>query len=158
MTYTQLAITGVVVAALLDLVVLRVGLLRRAAFWVSYAIIVFFQLLTNGWLTGREIVTYNPDTTLTSGDVVLLGDWRIVYAPVEDLMFGFAMIVLTLDLWVLWGRRGVGRGPYADGPWQRRRDAREAARAGDDSVDGAARTGDQTRPGQAAQRARSARP
>ena len=54
--------------------------------------------------------------------------------------------IAGLDLWVLWGRRGVGRGPYADGPWQRRRDAREAAR-------------DASRPAsQAAQRARSARP
>lgn len=137
MTYTQLALLGVLAAVLLDLVVLRVGLLRRVAFWTAYAIVFFFQLLTNGWLTGREIVTYNPETTLTSGQVVLLGDWRIVYAPVEDLMFGFAMIVLTLDLWVLWGRRGVDTEPYADGPWQRRRDAKQA---------------------QAAQRARSARP
>ena len=84
--------------------------------------------------------------------VLLLGDWRIAYAPIEDLMFGFAMIVLTLDLWVLWGRRGVGRGPYADGPWQRRRDAREAARSGDQAGD------DPGRADQAAQRARSARP
>jgi lycopene cyclase domain-containing protein len=127
MTYTQLALLGVVVVVLLDLVVLRVELLRRALFWTAYAIMAFFQLLTNGWLTGREIVTYNPETTLTSGQVVLLGDWRILFAPVEDLLFGFAMIVLTLDLWVVWGRRGIDVGPYADGPWQRRRDAREAA-------------------------------
>lgn len=137
MTYTQLALLGVVLAVVIDLLVLRVGLLRRVGFWIAYAIMAFFQLLTNGWLTGREIVTYNPDTTLTSGQVVLLGDWRIAFAPVEDLMFGFAMIVLTLDLWVFWGRRGVDVEPYADGPWQRRRDARQA---------------------QAAQRARSARP
>ncbi len=137
MTYTQLALLGVLLAVVVDLAVLRVGLLRRAAFWTAYAIIGFFQLLTNGWLTGREIVTYNTETALTSGQVVVLGDWRIMYAPVEDLMFGFAMILLTLDLWVLWGRRGIDREPYADGPWQRRRDAREA---------------------QAAQRARNARP
>jgi lycopene cyclase domain-containing protein len=136
-TYTQLALLGVLLAVVVDLAVLRVGLLRRAAFWTAYAIIGFFQLLTNGWLTGREIVTYNTETALTSGQVVVLGDWRIMYAPVEDLMFGFAMILLTLDLWVLWGRRGIDREPYADGPWQRRRDAREA---------------------QAAQRARNARP
>ena len=94
MTYTQLAVLGVLAVVVLDLAVLRVGLLRRRAFWTAYAIIAFFQLLTNGWLTGREIVTYNPDTALTSGDVVALGDWRIVFAPVEDLMFGFALVVL----------------------------------------------------------------
>lgn len=129
MTYTQLAVLGVAVAVLLDLAVVRTQLLRRRAFWTAYAIIVFFQLLTNGWLTGREIVTYNPDTALTSGSVVLLGDWRIGFAPVEDLMFGFAMIVLTMDLWVVWSRRGVERDPYADGPWVRRRDAQRARSA-----------------------------
>ncbi len=129
MTYTQLALLGVAAAVVLDLVVLRVRLLRRRVFWTAYAIIVFFQLLTNGFLTGRQIVTYNPDTALTSGDVVLLGDWRILYAPVEDLLFGFAMVVLALDLWVWWGRRGVDREPYADGPWVRRRDARLARSA-----------------------------
>ncbi len=143
MTYTQLAVLGVVVAVLLDLAVLRVGLLRRRAFWTGYAIIVFFQLLTNGWLTGREIVTYDPAATLSSGQVVLLGDWRVLFAPVEDLMFGFALVLLALDLWVGWGRQGVDREPYADGPWQRRRDAREARAAQQD---------------QAAQRARNARP
>ena len=129
MTYTQLAVLGVLAVVALDLAVLRVGLLRRRAFWTAYAIIAFFQLLTNGWLTGRAIVTYNPDTALTSGDVVALGDWRIVFAPVEDLMFGFALVVLTLDLWVLWGRRGIDPGPYADGPWARRRDAARARSA-----------------------------
>lgn len=129
MTYTQLAVLGVVVAAVLDLAVFRTRLLRRRAFWTAYAIVVFFQLLTNGWLTGRHIVTYNPDTTLTDGDAVLLGDWRILYAPVEDLLFGFAMVLLSLDLWVVWGRRGVGREPSADGPWVRRRDAQQAADA-----------------------------
>lgn len=129
MTYTQLALLGVVVVVVLDLAVLRVGLLRRRVFWVAYAIVVFFQLLTNGYLTGRHIVTYNPDTTLTNGDAVLLGDWRILYAPVEDLLFGFAMVVLAMDLWVLWARRGVDREPYADGPWVRRRDARLARSA-----------------------------
>jgi len=128
-TYTQLAVLGVLAVVVLDLAVLRVGLLRRRAFWTAYAIIAFFQLLTNGWLTGREIVTYNPDTALTSGDVVAIGDWRIAFAPVEDLMFGFALVVLTLDLWVLWGRRGIDTGPYADGPWVRRRDAARARSA-----------------------------
>jgi lycopene cyclase domain-containing protein len=129
MTYTQLALVGVVTMVVVDLAVLRIGLLRRRVFWAAYAIIVFFQLLTNGWLTGREIVTYNPDTALTSGDVVLLGDWRILYAPIEDLMFGFAMVLLAMDLWVFWGRRLRDDGPYADGPWVRRRDARLARSA-----------------------------
>jgi lycopene cyclase domain-containing protein len=96
MTYTQAAVLGVVGTVLLDLVVLRTRLLTRKLFWTAYAIIVFFQLVTNGILTGRHVVTYDPD--------VILG-LRIVYAPVEDLLFGFALVVQTLSWWVFWGRR-----------------------------------------------------
>lgn len=109
MTYTALTLVGGVAAVLVDLVVLRVRLLRRAAFWTAEAIIVFFQLLTNGWLTGRRIVVYDPAATLSDGAVAAVGDWRLLYAPVEDLLFGFAMVLLTLDLWVWWGSRGVQR-------------------------------------------------
>ncbi|WP_433377350.1 lycopene cyclase domain-containing protein [Actinoplanes sp. CA-142083] len=98
MTYTAAAVLGVLVAAVLDLFVFRVGLLKRVVFWATYPIIVLFQLLSNGILTGRDIVMYDP--------AAILG-WRLVYAPVEDLLFGFAMVLLTLDLWVWWGRRGV---------------------------------------------------
>jgi lycopene cyclase domain-containing protein len=120
MTYTQLALTAVGVAVLLDLAVLRVRLLRRGAFWTAYGIVFFFQLVTNGWLTAREVVTYDPAAIIGSGGIPFVGDGRLAFAPVEDLMFGFAMILLTLDLWVWWGRRGVEREPAADGPWSRR--------------------------------------
>lgn len=121
MTYTALALLGVVVAVALDLVVFRTRLLRRKAFWAAYAIIVFFQLLTNGVLTGLRIVRYDGaaivgSTTPSAGPPPFLGDGRIAYAPVEDLMFGFALVVLTLVLWVWWGRRGVQRTPYAGPP------------------------------------------
>ena len=56
MSYTALAVAGVLGALVLDLVVLRTGLVRRRAFWTAYAIVLLFQLLTNGWLTGRDIV------------------------------------------------------------------------------------------------------
>lgn len=96
MTYTQAALLGVVGALVVDLFVLRTRLVTRRVWWVSYAIVVFFQLLTNGFLTGRGIVLYNPD------DIIGL---RIVYAPVEDLLFGFAMVLLTVSTWVWLGRR-----------------------------------------------------
>ncbi len=96
MSYTALAVVGVVVTVLLDLYVLRTRLLTRRAFWIAYAIVVFFQLLTNGWLTGRDIVTYDPGTIL---------GLRVVYAPVEDLLFGFTLVVQSMIWWVWWGRR-----------------------------------------------------
>ncbi len=108
MTYTQLALAGVLTAVAVDLLVLRVGLLRRRMFWVSYGLVLFFQLLTNGWLTGRGIVRYDPATIVGSAEPVFLGSGRVVYAPVEDLAFGFALVLWTLDVWVWLGRRGAG--------------------------------------------------
>ena len=110
MSYTTDALVGVVATVLLDLFVLRTRLLLRRAFWVAYAIVVFFQLITNGILTGRGIVFYDGDailgSTSTAGQApTLLGDGRIVFAPLEDLLFGFALVVQTLAWWVWWGRR-----------------------------------------------------
>jgi lycopene cyclase domain-containing protein len=97
-TYTWLAVLGVSVALVLDLLVLRTRVVTRKVFWTSYAIVLFFQLVTNGWLTGRDVVTYADDAVLGP---------RLVFAPVEDLLFGFSLVVQTLAWWVFWGRRGV---------------------------------------------------
>ena len=110
MSYTAAALLAVVATVLLDLFVLRTRLLLRRAFWVSYAIVVFFQLITNGILTGRGIVFYDGDVIVGSSSSAgqtptMLGDGRIVFAPLEDLLFGFALVVQTLAWWVWWGRR-----------------------------------------------------
>jgi lycopene cyclase domain-containing protein len=119
-TYTQLCLVAVPASVLLDLLVLRTGLLRRRAFWVSYAIVLFFQLLTNGWLTGRGIVRYADPAVLGAARPVPLGQGRLLYAPVEDVAFGFALVLQTLAWWVFWGRRGVQREARRD-PAARRR-------------------------------------
>jgi lycopene cyclase domain-containing protein len=94
MTYTQLAICAVVIVVILDLYVIKTGLLKRKVFWTSYAIIVGFQLLTNWWLTSRNIVMYSPDA--------ILGP-RIASAPVEDLLFGFALVLGVMINWIRLG-------------------------------------------------------
>lgn len=91
MTYTAAAVVGVLVAVLIDVFVLRSRIVLGRVFWCTYPIIFGFQLLSNGVLTGRGVVLYNPDDILGI---------RLVYAPVEDLAFGFALIVVTLSLWV----------------------------------------------------------
>lgn len=106
MTYTAAAVLGVVGAVLLDSVVLRTRLLTTAQWWAAYAIIIFFQLVTNGWLTGRRIVTYDPDAIIGDGSVPFIGDGRIAFAPVEDLAFGFALVLATCSMWVWLRRRG----------------------------------------------------
>ena len=94
MSYTQLAICAVVIVVILDLYVIKTGLLKRKVFWTSYAIIVGFQLLTNWWLTSRNIVMYSPEAIL---------GLRIASAPVEDLLFGFALVVGVLINWIRLG-------------------------------------------------------
>jgi lycopene cyclase domain-containing protein len=103
-TYTAAAVLGVAGALAVDLLILRTRLVTRVVFWATYPIIITFQLLANGILTGRHIVIYNPRAIL---------GLRIAYAPVEDLLFGFAMILLTLSLWVWTGRRGIQPTPRA---------------------------------------------
>ena len=125
MTYTGLGILAVLLAVLSDLLVLRTHLVRRRVFWTSYAIIVFFQLVTNGMFTGFGIVRYDGAAIIGSsspetGAPPFIGDGRLAFAPVEDLLFGFALVLLSLSLWVLWGRRGVDRTPMAGPPiWRR---------------------------------------
>jgi len=99
-SYTTAALIGVVAASCVDLAVLRTRLLTRKVFWTAYAIVLASQLVVNGILTGRGIVLYDPHA---------ITGVRIAYAPIEDLAFGFAMVLLTLSTWVWLGRRGVQR-------------------------------------------------
>ncbi|MEI6406968.1 MAG: lycopene cyclase domain-containing protein [Actinomycetes bacterium] len=95
MSYTQIAVMAVLAAVCFDRLILKTSLITRKAFWTSYAIILPFQLLTNWWLTSRSIVQYKSSTIV---------GWRIASAPVEDLFFGFALILGVLSLWVHWGK------------------------------------------------------
>jgi lycopene cyclase domain-containing protein len=112
-SYTAAATIAVLIAILADLFVLRTALLRSRTWWTAYGIVVFFQLLTNGWLTGRGIVRYSDDAILGSERVVFMGDYRIAYAPVEDLAFGFALVLMSCAAWAWTGARtrppGAGR-------------------------------------------------
>jgi lycopene cyclase domain-containing protein len=95
-SYSSLAVLAVIGVLVLDLAVYRTRMVARKVFWTAYAIIVTFQLLMNGVLTGLGVVTYDERTI-----------WgpRIAYAPVEDLLFGFAMVTLTLASWAAVNRR-----------------------------------------------------
>jgi lycopene cyclase domain-containing protein len=99
-TYTELAILSVLIVIIADRYLLRVRLLEKKAYWTAYSIIIFFQLITNWWLTSRNILSYSEE--------VIIG-WRVASAPVEDLLFGFSMVTLTMSLWIFWGRKGIQR-------------------------------------------------
>ncbi|CAB5061133.1 MAG: lycopene cyclase domain-containing protein [Actinobacteria bacterium] len=96
MSYTAIAVISLLISGTLDLYIIKSKLLTRKIFWTSYAIILPFQLLTNWWLTSREIVIYN--------DSKIIGI-RIASAPIEDLFFGFSLVLSVLALWIYFGRR-----------------------------------------------------
>ena len=96
MTYSAIAVVVLLAVLVVDLAVLRTRMVTRRVFWVAYAIVVVFQLLMNGVLTGLDVVTYDP--------AAIWGP-RIGYAPVEDLLFGFALVTLTLASWAAVNRR-----------------------------------------------------
>lgn len=106
MTYTTAVALAVLAGLALDLLVLRARLVTTGRWWTAYGIVLAFQLLANGWLTGRRIVTYDPRAILGDGSVGFLGAGRVAFAPVEDIGFGFALVLSTCALWVWQGRRG----------------------------------------------------
>ena len=100
MIYTDIALGSVIVAVIFDLFVIRTQLLTKSVFWTSYAIILPFQLLTNWWLTSRNIVMYTPNAIIGR---------RLAGAPIEDLLFGFSLVLSVMGMWVFWGRKGIER-------------------------------------------------
>lgn len=90
-SYTVLAFSSVLVALLLEWKVVRSGILKTSSFYLAYLIVLGFQLLTNGYLTSNEIVQYNEETILGI---------RIAFAPLEDLLFGFSLVMLAMAVWV----------------------------------------------------------
>ena len=92
--YTLPAIISVIVVCVLEFAVLRTGLFRKPAYWISMVIVFGFQILIDGWLTklSAPIVIYNEKHT--SG---VRFPWDI---PVEDFLFGWALVTAVLLLWV----------------------------------------------------------
>lgn len=91
--YTLPAVIAAVVVVVLELALWRTGLFRKPAYWLSMLIVVAFQVVVDGWLTklSAPIVIY--DEKHTSGV-------RFPFdIPVEDFLFGFALVTAVLLLW-----------------------------------------------------------
>ncbi|UDY34935.1 lycopene cyclase domain-containing protein [Dermatobacter hominis] len=102
--YTALTVVGVVAVVAYELLIARTGIFRTRSYWLSMAIVVFFQVLVDGWLTKRSapVVIYDPDSF--SG--VRVG----FHSPLEDFGFGFALVTLTMVVWDQLGRRSADAG------------------------------------------------
>jgi lycopene cyclase domain-containing protein len=91
--YTVPAVAAVVAVCAWELLVLRTGLLRRPAYWISMLLVFAFQVPVDGWLTklSAPIVRYR------TGDLTgVRAPWDI---PIEDFFFGFALVTAVLLLW-----------------------------------------------------------
>jgi lycopene cyclase domain-containing protein len=104
--YTASALVAATAVIAVEVVWLRTGLFRRASYWVTMAIVFGFQVVVDGWLTklSAPVVEYNGHQF--SGVRFPFG------IPLEDFAYGFALVTLTLVLWV---RSGEGR-PVPQGP------------------------------------------
>ena len=91
--YTVPSVVSAIAVGVLELTVLRTGLFRRPAYWLSMLIVLGFQILVDGWLTklSSPIVIYE--------DHQLTGVRFPFDIPVEDFLFGFALVTAVLLLW-----------------------------------------------------------
>jgi lycopene cyclase domain-containing protein len=91
--YTAPAVLALGGVCTLEVAVLHTGLFRRPAYWLSMLIVVVFQILTDGWLTKLSAPIVMYDDRQTTGI-------RFPFdIPVEDFVFGFALVTAVLLLW-----------------------------------------------------------
>lgn len=86
--YTIFSLLSVLIVFLIDKK-LKINIFKRREFYVFLLVIAFFKFLVNGYLT-KDIVCYNSQ--------YLLG-LRIGTIPLEDFIFGFSMVSLTIIFW-----------------------------------------------------------
>jgi lycopene cyclase domain-containing protein len=93
--YTLLTLAAVIITVFVDRHS-RVNLLKRKEFYLFLAVILVFKFLVNGYLTGTSTVIYNPKYFL---------GLRIFSIPLEDFLFGFAMVTQGIIFWELFKKK-----------------------------------------------------
>jgi len=69
---------------------LKTRILKKPIFWLFMFIIFLFKFLVNGYLTGSGTVIYNPNFFIGV---------RIGSIPLEDFLFGFSMVSMSIIIW-----------------------------------------------------------
>ena len=93
--YTILAFLSVAITVSIDRAA-KINILRNPYFYIYLLVIFCFKILVNGYLTGAGIFIYNP--------AYFLG-FRIGSIPLEDFLFAFSMVTLTIVFWEYFLRR-----------------------------------------------------
>jgi lycopene cyclase domain-containing protein len=103
--YTLPAVAAVIAVCALEFAVLRTGLFRRLSYWISMLIVLGFQIPVDGWLTKLSAPIIRYDEHHTSGI-------RFPFdIPVEDFLFGWALVTAVLLLWERQRRRDRSDAP-----------------------------------------------
>lgn len=103
--YTIAAAVAVTAVVVLEIRFLHTGLLRSRAYWIAMAICYGFMIAVNGWLTKLSAPVVLYDERRTTG-------WRVPWdIPVEDYLFGYSLLTLTM---LLWDAAGARRRPRSE--------------------------------------------
>ena len=91
--YPLLAVIAAGVVLLLELRVLRTGLLRDPSYWITMAICLGFMVVVDGWLTklSAPIVIYRPADVSGIRPV-----WDIL---LEEYAYAFALLTGVMLAW-----------------------------------------------------------
>lgn len=91
--YTAAAVVAVAAVVAHELVVRRSGVFGWRPYWLAMGVCVSFMVPVDGWLTklSAPIVRYDP-----GAHVLGRFPWDI---PVEDFLFGFALLTTVLARW-----------------------------------------------------------
>jgi lycopene cyclase domain-containing protein len=105
--YPTLAVAAAGAVVVLELAVLRTGLFRDVAYWLTLLICFGFMIPVDGWLTklSAPIVIYRPDDTSGIRPI-----WDIL---LEEYVYAFALLTLVLLTWEWLGRRDAADGRRA---------------------------------------------
>jgi lycopene cyclase domain-containing protein len=97
--YPLLSAVAAVTVVLAERCWLHTGLFRDRTYWIALAVVFAFMIPVDGWMskTSDPIVIYDPE--VLSG---LRFPWDI---PVEEFVYAFALLTLTMLLWDRAARR-----------------------------------------------------
>jgi lycopene cyclase domain-containing protein len=86
--YVIICIISIACVCILDLL-LKTKLFTNKKFWIFHLLAFLLTFITDNFLAWRPVVVYNENT--------LLGI-RLIFAPIEDYLFGFSLLTLNLIL------------------------------------------------------------
>ncbi len=97
--YPTLAAVAAVVVVLIELFVVRSGILRSKAYWLSMLIVFGFMVAVDGWLTklSAPIVLYRDSDVSGIRPI-----WDIL---VEEYAYAFALLTGVILIWDRLGER-----------------------------------------------------